>query len=166
MNYIKITPYDIANGVGVRVVLWLAGCEHHCFKCHNHETWDPSVGKPFTDEVLEDLIKKVNSPHVQGITLSGGDPLATYNRADVAKVVKAIRERCPGKDIWIYSGYTYEQLQTDPVAVDVLDHCDIFVDGRFQIENYAIDLHWKGSSNQRVIDLNATRLKGVVTTYC
>ena len=83
MNYMKITPYDIANGPGVRVVVWVSGCEHHCNKCHNPETWNRSAGAPFTGDDLEHLVELVNSPHVQGITFSGGDPLAVYNRADV-----------------------------------------------------------------------------------
>ena len=165
MRYIKITPYDIANGPGVRVVFWVAGCEHHCFNCHNPETWAETAGNLVTEDVVRHLIALINNPHIQGITFSGGDPMATYNRKEVLDIIKLIRKQCPKKDIWIYSGYTFEKLMGEETAKEALGLADVLVDGRFVQDLKEVGLKWKGSKNQRVIDLPATRAAGQITLF-
>lgn len=159
MNYMKISKNDIANGDGVRAVLWVAGCSHHCFGCHNKETWDYKAGKPFDDNVLEELIEAINKPWISGLTLSGGDPLSERNMGVVLEVCKEVRTRCPNKTIWLYTGRTIGEadiLYSCGTMTDILLHCDVVVDGEFDEFRRDISLKFRGSSNQRLIDVRKT----------
>ena len=156
MNYISITARDIANGPGVRTVLWLSGCEHHCKGCHNQETWDRTCGQPFTEKEMALLMHHLSNPYIQGVTISGGDPLAVYNRKGTLQVVRQVRDALPNKDIWIYSGYRFEELLKDETAVEAMRLSDVLVDGRFEIEKRSTVIPFRGSLNQRLIDLKAS----------
>lgn len=150
MNYIKITRYDTANGIGIRDVLWVAGCEHHCEGCHNFTTWDKDQGKPITKEVIEGIVQDLQLPYFHGLTLSGGDPLATYNRKHSTQIAKTVKERCPDKTIWCYTGYLWEEL----IDQEILQYLDVLVDGKFVLSERNLMLPYCGSNNQRVIDVS------------
>ena len=153
MNYIKITKNDIANGEGVRVVLWLSGCSHNCKGCHNPQTHDPLAGKLFDKNAKMEIVEELNKPYIAGITLSGGDPLYEDNLIDVLNLINEIRDEFPNKTIWIYSGYTYENCGESPLRKEIVERCDVFVDGRYREDLKDITLQWRGSSNQRVINI-------------
>ena len=166
MNYIKISKTDIANGTGVRVVLWVAGCDMHCRGCHNHESWDFNAGQPFTDETMQEIIDALNHPWIQGLKLSCGHPLAYNNLPEVYQICKDVKERLPEKDIWLYTGYTLDVNDFDN-SVDIgwdnallrnhiLAKCDVVVDGAYIDELRDISLKFRGSSNQRLIDVKRT----------
>lgn len=154
MNYIKISKNDIANGIGVRVVLWVAGCTNHCEECHNQETWDFNAGQLFDENAKKELFEALDKSWIQGITFSGGDPMHPKNRDTVISLINDIREKLPEKDIWVYTGYLYETLPE--LNVDVL------VDGKFIKNLYDISLPWCGSKNQRVIDVKKTKKLGKI----
>ena len=149
MNYIKIESSSLSNGTGWRVVLWCAGCENHCEGCHNQETWDPRAGKQFTPAELDLVCKLLEPSYIQGLTLTGGDPLFPGNRLAVTAVAKAVKERLPEKDIWLYTGYRYEDIKD----LDVMKYVDICVDGRYVADLRDVSLAFRGSSNQRIIDV-------------
>lgn len=154
MNYHNITTEDMLNGPGLRTVLWVAGCEHHCKNCHNPETWDKESGVYFGAEDKAELFEKLGKDFIEGITFSGGDPLATYNRRKVTNLAKEIRETFgDSKTIWLYSGYTYEDIK----HLKIMEYLNVLVDGKFIEELKDTDLHWRGSSNQRIIDVKKTR---------
>ena len=153
MRYHDITKDDMKNGEGLRVVLWVAGCGHACPGCHNPITWDANGGLPF-DRAAEDELFEVLAPdHIAGLTLSGGDPLFPANRADVAALCVRVRRDLPNKTIWMYTGYGWEEIE----ALPLLDDVDVLVDGRFVQAQADPQLHWRGSANQRVIDVRKTR---------
>lgn len=156
MRYHKITPVDIANGPGCRETLWVAGCEHHCPNCHNPETWDKNGGVPFTDVVLQCLLDQLAPFYIRGLTISGGDPLAPYNRNVVEWIVTHVTKAFPQKDIWIYTGYTWEEIKDLPF----LNMVDVIVDGEFIEAEKDIRLVFKGSKNQRVIDVKKSLAAG------
>ena len=166
MNYIKITKTDIANGSGVRCVLWVSGCDVRCDGCHNPESWDFCAGKEFDDAVMEELVESVNHPWIEGLTISGGHPLAYENLPDTYRICKTIKERCPGKTLWMYTGYTLNENDFDN-TVDIgwdnsllrnhiLAMCDVVVDGKYDKTLRDISLQFRGSSNQRIIDVKRT----------
>lgn len=160
MNYANIKYNDIANGEGVRTSLFVSGCSNHCKGCFNPETWDKNFGQKFTDDTIKDILDSLDSDYIEGLTILGGDPMEKYNQADVLKLVHALRERYKDtKSIWIYSGYTYENLINQPLAKAILDNCDILVDGKFEIDKKDIRLKFRGSSNQRIIELPRERIK-------
>lgn len=154
MRYLQITAPDIANGTGCRVTLWFSGCFHKCPGCHNEHTWSYSQGKKVDDSTIEELAKWLEKPYIKGLTLSGGDPLAnsTYVMGELEKFVKKIKERFPDKDIWVYTGYYFEDLRQD--QLDVLKYCDVLVDGPYVQELRDLSLPFRGSSNQRIINLH------------
>lgn len=159
MNYGAIKKFDIANGPGVRVSLFVSGCRHFCKNCFNSEAWDFSYGKPYTDEVLEDIIKSLSPEHITGFSLLGGEPFEPENQADVLKTVSEIKKRLPNKDIWVYTGFTFDsQLMAGAVGnpetvKEILKNIDVLVDGKFVEELKSPDLLFRGSSNQRIIDV-------------
>jgi anaerobic ribonucleoside-triphosphate reductase activating protein len=163
MNYHKIEKTSVANGTGIRVVLWVSGCSLHCKGCHNPETWSLCSGKPFDEEAKKELFEALDKPYIQGITFSGGHPLEDENAEEVYLLTKEIKEKFPDKDIWLYTGYTLEQIflsvVTDNLDVnrfykqEIVKMCDVVVDGKYVEELRDITLKWKGSSNQRVIDI-------------
>lgn len=166
MNYIKITKCDIANGPGVRVVLWLSGCSHHCFNCHNPHTWDPNEGMKFDASAEKELFDALSPSYVKGITFSGGDPMFEGNRSEVVRLMKLIKEKLPDKSIWMYTGYTWEYLQTVEECRQAAKLADVVVDGPFIQNEYSIDLLWRGSKNQRVIDTKKTYENGEISLFC
>lgn len=166
MNYIKMTKTDIANGTGVRCVLWVAGCDVHCKGCHNPCSWDFDAGQPFDEAAMEDLIEALSRPWIRGLTLSGGHPLAYNNLPSVYQVCKTVREKLPDKDIWLYTGYTleahdfYKNVDIERGNVSLRNHilnmCDVVVDGEYDENLRDISLKFRGSSNQRIIDVKKT----------
>ena len=152
MRYHNITKDDMLNGDGLRVVLWLAGCTHCCKECHNPITWDPDGGLPFDDAAKKEIFDQLDQPYISGITFSGGDPLHAANRLDVRALMKEIKKKYPKKSIWMYTGDTWEDVLHYPV----MKYVDVLVDGEFKIDLRDTKLLWKGSSNQRVIDVQAS----------
>lgn len=154
MNYQKITPTDIANGIGVRVTLWVSGCDHHCPECHNQITWDPHSGKPYTTDTVQEILRDLNHPWIRGLTFSGGDPLFETNREAVAMTARAVKRAYPEKDIWLYTGYTMIELQTarkqDKNIDIVLNTVDVIVDGEYHKDEKDVSFPWAGSKNQTV----------------
>jgi anaerobic ribonucleoside-triphosphate reductase activating protein len=164
MNYSAIKNYDIANGLGVRVTLFVSGCTHHCEGCFNEETWSFSSGKPFTKETEDEIIKLLSPDYIKGLTLLGGEPMEKVNQAALYPFVKRVKEAYPDKNIWCYSGYTLDEITKGRAHTDVTDallgFIDVLVDGEFKKELYSIALKFRGSSNQRVIDLKETLKQG------
>ncbi len=158
MNYHNITKDDMLNGEGLRVVLWVAGCGHHCQQCHNPQTWDAQSGIPFDYAAKLELLDELSRDYISGITFSGGDPLFPGNRAEVTQLVSEIRENFPNKTIWLYTGYRWEEVCDLPVV----QMCDVMVDGRYQKELRDPQLFWRGSGNQRIIDIPRTQSKGEI----
>lgn len=162
MNYIKITKNDIANGPGVRCVLWVAGCDLHCVGCHNPSTWDFNAGKLFNENVKNELFDVLSKPYIQGITFSGGNPLE--RPYEIFLLAKEIKEKFPNKDIWLYSGYTYEQICKVRERLKVLSYIDVLVDGPYIEEQRDISLAFRGSKNQRLIDVKETLKQDKIIT--
>lgn len=162
MNYIKITPCDIANGPGVRVTLWVAGCNHHCKGCHNPQTWSPSAGQRFSDDTLKEILELLKPDYIRGLTLSGGDPLYPRNRPDILTLIEQVREVYGNtKDIWLWTGYPWEDIQEQHIT----DLCDVVVDGEFIEEQKDISLPYCGSRNQRVIDCKKSLDAGKIVLW-
>ncbi len=159
MNYAVIKKNDIANGVGVRVSLFVSGCRHHCKNCFNKEAWDFNYGLPFTDEVIEDIIKSSAPQHINGLSLLGGEPFEPENQDGILKLVKAFKKEYPNKDIWCYTGFSFTDdllsgAHPDKAKVrEILEHLDILVDGKFVEELKDAGLLFRGSSNQNIIDV-------------
>ncbi|MGN0688480.1 MAG: anaerobic ribonucleoside-triphosphate reductase activating protein [Oscillospiraceae bacterium] len=152
MRYHNITTDDMLNGDGLRTVLWVAGCPHRCRGCHNPITWDEEGGITFDAEAEQELFEKLSCDYISGITFSGGDPLHPHNRDEVTRLAKRVREQLPDKTIWLYTGYNWEDI----CELEVIPLLDVLVDGRFESSLFDAKLHWKGSSNQRVIDVQET----------
>lgn len=152
MRYHNITKDDMLNGDGLRVVLWVAGCSHCCKECHNPVTWDPDGGLPFTEQAKQEIFNQLEKEYIAGITFSGGDPLHSANRGDVRSLMTEIREKYPDKTIWLYTGDVWENLKNDVI----MKYVDVLVDGEFVVELKDTKLRWRGSSNQRVIDVPKT----------
>ena len=155
MRYAQIREVDIANGQGIRVSLYTQGCSRHCPFCFNKETWDFKGGKAFTPELEEVLVELINKPHITGFTLLGGEPLEEENRDDVLKLLKHIKKECPNKSIWVYSSFLYEEIIE--WKQPLLDYVDVLVDGEFINDLKDMRLKFRGSSNQRIIDINKTK---------
>lgn len=157
MNYATIKWYDISNGPGVRVSLYVSGCRNHCKGCFNPETWDFNYGEPFTPEVEEKIIKGLEPDYIKGFTLLGGDPFEPENQKVLAPFLKRLRARYPDKSFWCFTGYNYEadlltgKLGDLSLVMDMLSCLDVLVDGRFVEELKDLNLKFKGSSNQRTI---------------
>ena len=153
MNYIKISKNDIANGIGVGCVLWVSGCDIHCKNCHNQSTWDYNAGKPFTEDTMQELLFELSKPYITHITISGGHPLDSHNAPKVLEIVKRVKMVFPNKDIWIYSGYEWENIIKDETLKEILKYTDVLIDGAYVDELRDISLAFRGSSNQRIIDV-------------
>ena len=149
MNYCGLNKNDIANGDGVRVSLFVSGCRRHCSGCHNREAWSFSYGQPFTKETEDEIIKALRPSWIQGLSILGGEPCEEENEATLLLFLKRVRAELPDKDIWLYSGYTYEMLQGE----EILQYVDVLVDGPFLHEQKDISLAFRGSRNQRIIKL-------------
>lgn len=149
MRYHNITKDDMLNGDGLRVVLWVAGCSHGCEGCHNPITWDINGGLPFDEPAWREICGELEKNYISGITFSGGDPLHEQNREGTKTLIEKIREQFPEKTIWLYTGFEWEEICDLPY----LEKIDVLVDGRFVQSLKENTLRWKGSSNQRVIDV-------------
>ena len=148
MNYISVTYPDVNNGDGCRVTLWVSGCTHHCKGCQNPQTWDFKCGKIFTEEVKKELYKVLSKSYIKGLTISGGDPLDSFD--DVFELVKDVKKTFIDKDIWLFSGYTLEEIKEKGYK-DILKYVDVLVDGEFKEELKDLTLAFRGSSNQRIL---------------
>ncbi len=152
MRYHNITKADMLNGDGLRVVLWVAGCTHCCKNCQNPLTWDPDGGLLFDEDAKQEIFEELKKDYISGITFSGGDPLHSANRLDVRNLMAEIKEKFPNKTIWLYTGDVWENVSHYPA----MQYVDVLVDGEFVDELKDMKLLWKGSSNQRVIDVQAS----------
>lgn len=161
MNYAKINPCDIANGVGVRVSLWVSGCRNHCKGCFNPETWDFNYGKEFDTDAFEMVSGALDSHWISGLSILGGEPLELENVSAVTTTCYLTRCRHPKKTIWLYTGFQYEDVKD----LEVMRYIDVLVDGRFVEELKDITLKFRGSSNQRIIDVKQSRKTGDVVLW-
>ena len=171
VNYHNITHDDMNNGDGVRVVLWVAGCDHHCPECQNPQTWSSDSGIPFDAEAEKELFNELSKDYVTGITLSGGDPLQTNNFISMFMLLRKIRDNFPTKTIWLYTGYTFEELldmSTKKLKnyLGLLKLIDVLVDGRYMKEFRDVQLKWRGSTNQRVIDVQKSLKENKIVLWC
>ena len=161
MNYCGITAPDIANGTGCRVVLWISGCNHKCKGCHNPETWDYKYGKKFDEDAKNIIYQWLSKPYIKGLTISGGDPLDRSNDEllEILDLCIYVKTNFPDKDIWIYSGFTYEQLLeiSNTNILNILLQSDYLVDGPFIKELRDLSIPFRGSTNQRIIDLEINK---------
>ena len=170
MNYGAIKKCDIANGVGVRTVLFVSGCTHHCKGCFHPETWNFDYGEKYTKETEDEIIESLRPDYVDGITLLGGEPFEPENQRELVKLLRRIKKELPQKTVWSFSGYTYEELTGDSRAVcevtnEMLSMLDVLVDGEFVEAKRNISLRFRGSENQRLIDMNKTRKEGKIVLW-
>lgn len=154
MNLLFTYPETIVDGEGIRYSIYLAGCRHHCHGCQNPESWNPLAGIPLTADKVESIIREINdNPLLDGVTFSGGDPL--YHPHEFLALVKHVKE-ATRQNIWCYTGYTFETLKRNPRQAKLLEYIDVLVDGKFRKELRDEDLYFRGSSNQRLIDVQAS----------
>lgn len=158
MYYSDIKYPDVANGLGVRVSLFVSGCRRHCPECFNKEAQDFKYGKPFTDKEITFIESKLQLPQVRGLSLLGGEPMELENVVELMPLCKYYKTQYPDKDIWCYTGYTIEELlnRNNIATKEILKYIDILVDGDFQIDKKSLSLKFRGSSNQRIIDVQKT----------
>ena len=182
MNYLKIEHEDVCNGTGLRVVLWLSACSHHCYNCQNPQTWNPDSGIPFDESAKQEIFNELSKDYISGITFSGGDPLHENNLDEVLKLVQEIRISFPKKTIWLYTGYKFAQIKdafmkskkwlqaswkhSAITRWDIISNIDVLVDGEYIDEQKDLTLKWRGSKNQRVISVPETLKQGKVVLYC
>lgn len=170
MYYGEIKRRDIANGPGVRVALFVSGCTNACEDCFNKVTWDFHYGQPFTAQTQQEILSLLRPDFVRGFSLLGGEPFEPANQPTLTALLSCIRRQLPQKDIWCYTGFVLEQLLTPgsyprtPVTEEMLSYIDVLVDGRYEKEKKNLRLKFRGSENQRLIDMNATRKEGTVIT--
>lgn len=159
MHYADIKKVDVANGPGVRVSLFVSGCTHHCEECFNPETWDFDYGAPFGEAEVEKILTLLSPDHIRGLSLLGGEPFEPANQDAVLELVRRVREELPQKTIWCYSGYLFEELASGKVGDHsraLLEGLDVLVDGPFVLARKDLGLRFRGSSNQRIIDVSAS----------
>ncbi len=161
MRYHNITKDDMLNGDGLRVVLWVAGCSHCCKECQNPLTWDPNGGVLFDEEAKKEIFEQLDQVYISGITFSGGDPLHIKNVTEVTNLAKEIKKRYPEKSIWLYTGYLWDYVK----AQEIVHYLDVLVDGEFEVDKKDTSLKWKGSANQRVIDVKKSLAENRVVLH-
>lgn len=168
MNYADIKYCDVANGKGIRVSLFVSGCTHHCKGCFNEETWDFHYGKPFTEETLEQVLAYLDKPYMAGLSILGGEPFERVNQQGLLPLLRSMKERLPEKNVWCYTGYDFEKdilgrmvHQWDETK-ELLSYIDILVDGEFVEALKRADLQFRGSSNQRIIEVGPSLKAGKV----
>ena len=189
INYHNITHDDMNNGNGLRVVLWLSGCSHHCYNCQNPQTWNPNSGIPFDESAKQEIFNELSKDYISGITFSGGDPLHENNLDEVLKLVKEIRISYPNKTIWLYTGFTWDSIMnykstnkfTEKDVLfnfhikkdlemiqrkNIIKLCDVLVDGEYIEEQRDLSLKFRGSKNQRVIDVKQSLAQNKIILYC
>ena len=171
MNYARIKWRDIADGPGLRVSLFVSGCRHHCKGCFNAETWDFAYGEPYTEEVQESILRGLEIPYIRGLTLLGGEPMEPENQPVMLALTNAVRERFLDKTIWCYSGYTFEtdllsgKLGDPEITMALLKNIDVLVDGEFHLEEKNPSLRFRGSENQRLIDVPKSLEQGCTVAW-
>ncbi len=167
MHFGSLKKCDIANGTGIRTVLFVSGCTHHCKGCFQPQTWDFAYGEEYTQETEDEIIESLKPAYVHGLTLLGGEPMEPENQRALLPLLRRIRAELPGKSIWAYSGYTYEELCGESrarceVTQEILSLLDVLVDGEFVEEKRNLSLQFRGSENQRLIDVPLTRKTGEI----
>lgn len=164
MRYVKITSMDVANGPGIRVVLWVSGCRCHCPGCHNHDSWDFNNGEQYTTATEDTILHLLKQPHITGLTLSGGHPLEPENAVAILDLVKRVRHET-NKSIWLYTGLKWENAIQNKQYFDIIKSCSVVVDGPFIMDQKDITLLYRGSKNQRVIDVKKSIEEDCVVLY-
>ena len=168
MHYGNIKSFSIENGVGVRVSLFVSGCRNHCKNCFSQQTWAFDYGEPFTEATKQELIEELAPSHITGLTILGGEPFEPENQKDLLPLIKAVREALPDKTIWMYTGFTFEELHSDTrgncgsLTDEILSNIDVLVDGRFIEEKKNLRIRFRGSENQRIINIKETLQTGHV----
>ena len=168
MNYADIKQFDVANGPGVRISIFVSGCTHRCKNCFNEEAWDFNYGKPFTEENIEQIIGYMEPDYIGGLTVLGGEPFEHSNQQGLLPLLRRVRETYPQKSIWCFSGYLFDRdivgrmAKEWPETMEMLSYIDVLVDGEFIQEKADLSKRFKGSSNQRTIDVPASLKKGEV----
>ena len=173
MHYGAIKKSDIANGEGIRTTLFVSGCRNMCKNCFNRETWAFDYGEPFTEEVAESIFDSFKNPFLAGLTVLGGEPMEPENQVELLPFLKEFKRRFPDKTVWLYTGNLYEELTGGvgkhykclECTEELLSYIDILVDGRYVEEKKSLGLRFRGSSNQRVIDMNKTRAAGEIVLW-
>ena len=171
MNYATIKNCDIANGPGVRVSLFVSGCTHHCKGCFNAIAWDFDYGEPFTEETIGRILEMLAPEHIKGITLLGGEPFEPENQPAIVALLRQIKAKFPEKSIWAFSGYLFDEdilagkLGPWEITKEYISYIDVLVDGRFEEEKKDLSLRFRGSSNQRIIDVRASLAAGEVILW-
>ena len=173
MYYGALKKFDIANGEGIRTSLFVSGCRNRCKNCFQPETWDFNYGRPFDEEAKKEIFDSMRSSSVRGITVLGGEPMEPENQREILPFLREFRERFPDKTVWLFTGNLYEELTgalgEHPKCLDItaelLSLVDILVDGRFEEEKKRLGLRFRGSSNQRIIDMNKTRATGEIVIW-
>lgn len=165
MHYANIKNNDIANGPGVRVSLFVSGCTHHCKGCFNEVAWDFEYGTPFTEETIESILEMLRPNHIKGLTLLGGEPFEPQNQAAIVSLLRRVKAEYPNKSIWSFSGYVFEKITSGTlgdweVTKEFLSYLDVLVDGPFVEEKKNLNLRFRGSENQRLLDVPASLAKG------
>lgn len=169
MRYATIKKYDVANGPGVRVSIFVSGCNHHCKGCFNQEAWDFNYGYDFTDETINEIVEALSPSYIKGLSLLGGEPFEHINQQGLLKLVKKVKAIYPEKDIWAYSGFLFDrdivgkQYNIFPETKEFLSYIDVLVDGKFEESLKNPNLYFRGSSNQRIIDVNESLKLGEVS---
>lgn len=158
MNYASIKHHDVANGPGIRVSLFVSGCTHHCRGCFNAEAWSFTYGAAFTQQHVDEILEALKPDYIQGLSVLGGEPFEPENQPAVLDLVRQVRAAYPLKNIWAYSGYTFEQLQT--LAPELLGQITVLVDGPFVEQQKDLRLAFRGSANQRILDVPASLERG------
>lgn len=162
MRYHNITKDDMLNGDGLRVVLWVSGCSHCCKGCQNPMTWDPNGGLVFDEEAKQEVFEELSKDYISGLTLSGGDPLYYGNRGDVLRLAREVKQKFPDKSIWLYTGFVWESI----TGLEIMNYLDVVVEGEFMEEKKNTQLYWRGSENQRVVNVPGTLTKGEIVLHC
>ena len=156
MHYNRIRKMDISNGPGIRVSIFFQGCPFHCENCFNKETWDFVLGKEFTNEVIDHILELANKSHITGLSILGGEPMHPINIQGTKELSKKFKEKYPNKNIWCWTGYLYEDIKDETV----LNYIDVLIDGQFKQSEFDPNLKWRGSKNQRIIDIKKTKENG------
>lgn len=171
MNYCQIKKCDIADGLGVRVSLFVSGCTHHCKGCFQPETWDFSYGKPYTKETTKEILEALKPDYIKGLTLLGGEPFEPENQKELLELLKEVKKAYPKKDIWCYTGYLMDEELLKPSSArceytdEMLSFIDILVDGEFVLEKRNLMLKFKGSENQRIIDVKKSLKEKTIVLF-
>ncbi len=171
MKYASIKRIDVANGVGVRVSLFVSGCTHHCKGCFNPEAWDFNYGNEFTDKQIDEILEYLNHDYISGLSLLGGEPFEPANQKGLLPLLRKVKEKYPNKDVWAYSGYLYdkqilgEMCKKYDFTKEILSYIDVLVDGKFELDKKDPKLLFRGSSNQRIIDVQKSLKENKVVLH-